>query len=90
MEFEFDPEKSAINKEKHGINFGEAQALWLDRFSIALPARDKDEPRMMVIGRIADKHWSAIVARRNGRIRIISVRRARKQGVDLYESQRSR
>jgi Uncharacterized protein conserved in bacteria len=90
MEFEFDPAKSAINKEKHGIDFVEAQALWLDSFSIELPARDKDEPRMMVIGRIADKHWSAIVVRRDGRIRIVSVRRSRKQEVALYESQRSR
>ena len=30
MEFEFDPAKSAANKDKHGIDFVEAQALWLD------------------------------------------------------------
>ena len=30
MNFEFDPEKSAGNKAKHGIDFEEAQALWKD------------------------------------------------------------
>ena len=30
MMFEFDPEKSAANKRKHGIDFREAQALWGD------------------------------------------------------------
>lgn len=30
MEFEFDERKSAANKAKHGIDFVEAQALWLD------------------------------------------------------------
>jgi len=29
MQFEFDPQKSAVNKDKHGIDFVEAQALWL-------------------------------------------------------------
>lgn len=28
--FEFDPDKSAANKAKHGIDFVEAQALWDD------------------------------------------------------------
>jgi len=28
--FEFDPEKSAANLAKHGIDFEAAQALWLD------------------------------------------------------------
>ncbi len=87
MDFEFDPAKSATNKQKHGIDFVEAQSLWLDPYAIELPARDVDEPRMMVIGRIAGKHWSAIVVYREGRTRIISVRRSREQEVDLYESQ---
>ena len=29
-EFEFDDRKSRLNKLKHGIDFVEAQALWLD------------------------------------------------------------
>jgi hypothetical protein len=40
----------------------------------------------MVIGKIQDKYWSAIVTYRKETIRIISVRRSRKEEVALYES----
>ena len=30
MDFEYDPEKNAANKQKHGVDFEEAQALWND------------------------------------------------------------
>jgi hypothetical protein len=45
VEFEFDPEKSTANKVKDGIDFVEAQALWLDAALIEAPARMNDEPR---------------------------------------------
>lgn len=86
MEFEFDLEKSAANKLKHGIDFVEAQALWNDLEMIEIPARTEDEPRYLVVGRIGDKHWSGIVAYRGARIRIISVRRSRKEETAIYES----
>ena len=60
MEFEFDPGKSSANKAKHGIDFVEAQALWLDEALIEAPARTEDEPRFLVIGRIGGRHWSAV------------------------------
>ncbi len=86
MEFEFDPKKSEANKTKHGIGFTEAQALWNDPDSIEIPVKTSDEPRFLVIGRISEKHWSGIITYRRDRIRIISVRRSRKEEVDLYES----
>ncbi len=79
MEFEFDPVKSASNKEKHGIDFVEAQILWLDSMLLEIPARTSDEPRFVIIGRIGDGHWSGVVTYREDRIRIISVRRSRKE-----------
>ena len=85
-QFEFDPEKSARNKVKHGIDFIEAQALWDDPDLLEVPAKTEDEPRFLIIGRIGPKHWSAIVTYRNYNIRIISVRRSRIEEVDLYES----
>ncbi len=48
MDFEFDPAKSAANKAKHGIDFIEAQALWLDDAFVEAPARTDDEPRFLV------------------------------------------
>jgi len=62
VEFEFDPKKSRANKEKHGIDFVEAQLLWLDAMLLEIPARTSDEPRYVIIGRIGEKHWSATVA----------------------------
>ena len=85
-QFEFDPGKSARNKEKHGIDFIESQALWDDPDLLEVPAKTEDEPRFLIIGKIGQKHWSAIVTYRNCNIRLISVRRSRVEEVDYYES----
>ena len=86
MRFEYDPDKSRANKQKHGIDFVKAQALWKDPHLLEIPTRTSDEPRFVVIGRIGSKHWSGIVTYRGDRIRIISVRRSRPGEVQLYES----
>lgn len=86
MEFEFDSKKSQSNKKKHGIDFYQAQALWDDSDLIEIPARTSDEPRFLVIGKISAVHWSAIITYRREKIRIISVRRSRKEEIDIYES----
>jgi len=52
---------------------------------IEIPARIEDEPRYLVIGRIAGKHYSVVITYREQRVRIISARRARHQEVALYE-----
>jgi uncharacterized DUF497 family protein len=85
MQFEFDPEKSERNKEKHGIDFYEVQALWDDPDLIEIPAKTTDEPRFLVIGKIDEKHWSGVITYRGDRIRIISVRHSRKEEVEVYE-----
>jgi uncharacterized DUF497 family protein len=86
MEFEFDRRKSQTNKKKHGIDFVEAQALWDDPDRIEIPAVTIDEPRLIVIGKISDTHWSTIITYRGEKIRIISVRRSRKEEIEIYES----
>jgi hypothetical protein len=86
MEFEFDPNKNEKNKDKHGIDFFEAQALWDDPDLIEIPAKTADESRFMVIGKIASKCFSGIITYRGNAIRIISVRRSRKEEIDIYES----
>jgi hypothetical protein len=86
MRFEYDPDKSLSNKAKHGIDFQEAQALWLDMDLVEIRARTEDEPRYMVIGRIGDRHWSGMITHRGDAIRIISVRRSRQEEVRVYES----
>ena len=86
MKFEFDPKKSDANKAKHGIDFIEAQELWSDIDYLEIPAKTSDEPRFFVIGKIGEKHWTGIITYRNDNIRIISMRRARNEEIELYES----
>jgi uncharacterized DUF497 family protein len=87
MKFEFDETKSAANEVKHGIDFIEAQALWDDPDLLEVPAKNVlDEDRYLLIGKIDNKYWSAIVTYRNNSVRIISVRRSRDKEISYYES----
>ena len=86
MEFEYDQKKSIINKNTHGIDFVEAQFLWEDPYLIEIPAKTIDEQRFLVIGKIGNKNWSGIITYRGTKIRIISVRRSRKEEIEIYES----
>lgn len=86
IKFEFDPEKSVANCEKHGIDFVQAQAVWGDADFIEIPLKTADEARFMVIGMIEEKIWSGIITYRGESIRIISVRRSRKEEIAIYES----
>jgi uncharacterized protein len=59
--------------------------LWNDADFIEIPLKTIDEPRFLVIGKILEKHWSAIITYRSEKLRIISVRRSRKEEVEIYE-----
>ena len=84
--FEYDENKSNSNQEKHGIDFLDAQKLWLDPDVIEIEANCEIEPRYLVVGKVKEKHWSAVITYRGDNIRIISVRRSRETEVKLYES----
>jgi uncharacterized protein len=87
MGFEFDADQSAENKRKHGIDFEAAQRLWADDGLVEIPARTTDELRWLLIGKIDEKHWSAIITRRGDNIRLILVRRSQEEEVVIYESE---
>jgi uncharacterized DUF497 family protein len=82
--FEYDPNKSQANKEKHGIDFDEAQSLWLDEDRINLPAQSDTEDRNALIALKEEKVWVAFYTMRETAIRLISVRRARKNEEKTY------
>jgi uncharacterized DUF497 family protein len=86
MLFDFDKSKSALNKEKHGIDFLEAQTLWNDPNRIEIPARVVGESRQMLIGMTGSICWSAVFVYRKESIRIISVRRSRQNEKELYQN----
>lgn len=78
MEFEFDPQKSEANKAKHGIDFVAAQELWYDPNKKTIAASYREEVRLLTVGSIEGVVWTGVFTLRGNRIRIISVRRARK------------
>ena len=84
MEYEFDPAKSAANRDKHGMDFVTAQALW-QSYGWVQPLPYLAEARWMRTGPIAGRLWSVVYTMRAGRIRLISARRARPQEVKQYE-----
>jgi len=84
--FEYDQKKSELNETKHGISFEEAKKLWDDLNAVKLEAIERSEIRYLLIAKLYEKHWSAIYTYRGEKIRIISVRRSRKNEVLVYES----
>ena len=90
IEFEYDPNKSKANKAKHGIDFKEAQALWLDRDLVVVKLSYPQEKRYVATGRMRGKPWSAIFTVRGKALRIIYVRRAHKEEERRYEEYRGR
>ncbi len=85
MKFEFDPSKSDVNKEKHGIDFEDAQQLWDDDKLVVFHARVMEESRYVAVGMIGEQYWTAVITYRGEGIRIISVRRSRGKEIKGYE-----
>ncbi len=85
MIFEWDDEKSRSNQIKHGIDFDTARVLWDDGSRVEIQSPYPLESRSILIGKIDRKLWTAIFTRREGAVRIISVRRARKREAELYD-----
>lgn len=86
MEFEYDKSKSDANQTKHGIDFDQAKALWIDPKRIEFVARFSDEPRISLVAELGGKLWTAIFTNRADRTRIISVRRARQNEEAIYNN----
>lgn len=84
MDFEFDAQKSRLNKIKHGIDFHEAQILW-EGPSVEFAAKSEYENRFAIIGPIEGKFYTCIFTLRGENIRIISCRRSRQNEKELYE-----
>lgn len=76
MRFEFDPKKSRLNWERHGIDFEDAQALWAE-FHIVIPARSvPGEERYALVARLDGDCWMAVFTMRGEVVRLITCHRA--------------
>ncbi|GAB4406104.1 MAG: BrnT family toxin [Thermodesulfovibrionales bacterium] len=89
MKFEWDPEKSKINKEKHGIDFEAARDLWLDENRVEIEAPHPVEKRSIIIAELHGKLWTAAYTMRSDAVRIISVRRSREKEAELYGKEKT-
>jgi uncharacterized DUF497 family protein len=90
--FEWDDEKAAANFKKHHITFEQASAVFDDPLAIERPDRDQeDEDRYIITGKVTglagDKLVTVVYTERNGRIRIISARKATRREQDTYYQQ---
>lgn len=84
--FEWDKIKNVENQRKHGISFETATALWggvhLEAENIAYS--EDGEKRNATMGLIGDEIYVAIWTMRGENIRLISVRRARKNEEKIF------
>ena len=85
MKYEWDEQKNQVNISKHGIDFETATRLWDDSNRIEIQTLFSEENLIILIGKIDKKIWAAIFTLRETAYRIISVRRARKKEIYLYE-----
>lgn len=83
MKFGYDQSKSALNKEKHGVDFEEAKAIWFGD-NVIIPALTRGESRYMIIGKINQNLYSCIFTIRGENIRIISCRKTRDEEREVY------
>lgn len=88
--FEWDSEKNARNKRKHGVAFEDAVVVFDDPREITRhdESHSEDEQRWLTLGRAAGVCILAVISvDRHGSIRLISARRATRTEVDEYESE---
>lgn len=86
MKFSWDPNKSASNQEKHGIDFNQAKDVFKDDHAIVEKAKTvKGEERFITIGKTLKLFIISVVFTiRDTTIRIISARQARKKEIKEY------
>ena len=77
MKFEWDEQKNRTNIEKHGIDFRDAQDIFLNkRLSIEDTRKNYREKRIITVGLIGKNVCVVVYTPRNDIIRIISARKA--------------
>jgi uncharacterized DUF497 family protein len=82
--FEWDSNKSESNARKHGISFQETVSVFDEPF-LKVSSDRSGEARWLALGQSQGRIIAVIYTERNGRIRIISARMARKYEREIYK-----
>ena len=85
MEFEFDPDKDARNKEKHQLSLGDFAGFDADPVVVEDDRSDYGEQRFRAFGLIDGKPHSIAFTVRGSAMRLISFRRAHSKELRRYE-----
>ena len=88
LQFEWDDAKARQNQAKHKISFEEAETIFSDPFLITYPddTHSEDEDRFLSIGQsIRGRVLLVVHTDRDGRIRIISSRKATAEEKEVYD-----
>ncbi len=81
--FEWDGEKDDANIQKHGISFEQAAGIFEHPY-LRLRSLFEGETRWVALGASQGQIIAVIYTEREGRIRIISARTARKHEREIY------
>ena len=84
--FEFDPKKNRLNRERHGVDLAWAQGLWEETHVIILAKEVFGESRSLILAKIEDRCYVAVFTMRGDSIRLISCHRADVRLERIYES----
>jgi uncharacterized protein len=85
MEITYDPNKDAANQQKHGVSLAEAAQIEWDTALERLDDRnDYGEDRYTTLGAIGNRLYCVVYVEREGKRRIISLRKANKREVTKY------
>ncbi len=88
MHVEFDPDKDAANRDKHGVFLGFGTHVFEDADVLIVPTiREADEEeRFKAVGKVEGDLWTAIHVYRGEHVRFISVRRSNAGEQRAYDS----
>lgn len=88
MDFEWDEDKRRANQEKHGIDFFDARTIWAGQVLDPAAQRDVEgEARPTALGVIGEDEIiiAVVYTVRDGILRLISARRARRDERKDYQ-----
>lgn len=93
MRFAWDMSKAALNKQKHGVSFEEAQTVFEDCEALRIfdPDHSEDEDRFLLLGMSSVLRLLVVChcyREDDELIRIISARKATKKEISTYERRR--